>query len=323
LQDMPRPREYATFLLRVGIIERASWLRAGCFHVKNRTSKNLGMGHPPCFFDLGLHEFFGRDWTAMRAYMESGERDWSSRLGAGRSETGRANGASFSGFFLILFVGLGATGTGVSRAQNSAPTTDSVLGMMDKSAQDFRTLTADIEHIKYTDVVKDTSTESGKLYVRRDEKMRIEFTKPDPRTILRNGDNLYVFTPKINRVEEYDLGKNREMVDQYVLLGFGTKSENVRKSYLVTMLGETEFDHKKTVLLELTPKSDQVRKQIAKIQMWIDESSWLPIQQKFFETGSEDYLIFHYTNVMKNLKIGDSQFKQDWPKGVSRTKPRA
>ena len=90
----------------------------------------------------------------------------------------------FSGVFLILLAGLGAAGTGVSRAQNSAPTTDSVLGMMDKSAQDFHTLTADIEHIKYTDVVKDTSTESGKLYVRRDEKMRIEFTKPDSRTIF-------------------------------------------------------------------------------------------------------------------------------------------
>ena len=99
---------------------------------------------------------------------------------------------------------------------------------MDKSAHDFHTLTADIEHIKYTDVVKDTSTETGKLFVRRDEKMRIEFEQPDRRTILRNGDSLFVFTPKINRVEEYDLGKNREMVDQYVLLGFGTKSENVR-----------------------------------------------------------------------------------------------
>jgi outer membrane lipoprotein-sorting protein len=132
-----------------------------------------------------------------------------------------------------------------------------------------------------------------------------------------------VFTPKINRVEEYDLGKNREMVDQYVLLGFGTKSENVRKSYLVSVLRETELDHKKTVLLELTPKSEHVRKQIARIQMWIDEASWLPIQQKFFESGTEDYLIFHYTNVMKNLKIEDSRFKQDWPKGATKTKPRS
>jgi outer membrane lipoprotein-sorting protein len=153
--------------------------------------------------------------------------------------------------------------------------------------------------------------------------MRIEFYQPDRRTILRTGDSLFVYSPKINRVEEYDLGKNREMVDQYVLLGFGTKSENVRKSYLVTVIGETELDHKKTVQIELTPKSDQMRKQIARIQMWIDEASWLPIQQKFFESGSGDYLIFHYTNVMKNLKIGDGQFKQDWPKGVTRTKPRS
>jgi outer membrane lipoprotein-sorting protein len=211
----------------------------------------------------------------------------------------------------------------VSRAQSSAQTTDSVLAMMDKSARDFHSLTAEIEHIKYTDVVKDTSTESGKLWVRKDEKMRIEFVKPDPRTILRVGDSLFVFTPKINRVEEYDLGKNREMVDQYVLLGFGTKSENVKKSYNVNLVEETQLDGKKTALLELAPKSDQVSKQIAKIQMWIDEASWLPIQQKFFESGSADYLIFHYSNMMKNLKIGDSEFKQDWPKGVTRTKPRS
>lgn len=211
----------------------------------------------------------------------------------------------------------------VSSGQGTVWSTEGVLDMMDKSARDFHTLTADIEHIKYTDVVKDTSSETGKLFVRRDEKMRIEFMKPDRRTILRNGDSLFVFTPKINRVEEYDLGKNREMVDQYVLLGFGSKSENIKKNYLVTLLGETEFDHRKTVMLELTPKSDQVRKQIARIQMWIDEASWLPVQQKFFESGSEDYLIFHYTNMMKNLKIGDSQFKQDWPKGVQRTKPRS
>jgi outer membrane lipoprotein-sorting protein len=213
--------------------------------------------------------------------------------------------------------------TPASPAQGTQWTVDSVLAMMDKSARDFHTLTADIEHIKYTDVVKDTSTETGKLLVRRDEKMRIEFFQPDRRTILRTGDSLFVFTPKINRVEEYDLGKNRDLVDQYVLLGFGTKSDNVRKSYEVNVIGETELDHKKTVQIELTPKSDQMRKQIAKIQMWIDEASWLPIQQKFFESGSGDYLIFHYTNVMKNLKIGDNQFKQDWPKGVTRTKPRS
>jgi outer membrane lipoprotein-sorting protein len=202
-------------------------------------------------------------------------------------------------------------------------TSDSVLAMMDKSAADFHSLTADIEHIKYTDVVKDTSTETGQIFVRRDQKMRIEITKPDPRTILRSGDSLYVFTPKINRVEEYDLGKNRAMVDQYVLLGFGTKSQEVLRSYNVSLTAEEELDQRKTLVLELTPKSDDIRRQITKIEMWIDEASWLPIQQKFFEAAAGDYFLFHYSDIKKNLKIGDSKFKQDWPKDVNRVKPRA
>ena len=212
----------------------------------------------------------------------------------------------------------------VSGTQTSQKwTTEGVLEMMDRSAKDFRSLTSDIENIKYTAVVQDTSTETGQIFVRHDQKMRIDFTKPEPRTILRTGDLLFIYNPKLNRVEEYDLGKNRAMVDQYVRLGFGTRSEDLRKSYLVTALGEEELDHRKTVHLELTPKSDAVRAQIVKIEMWVDEASWLPIQQKFFETGSGDYILFHYTNMMKNLKIAESKFKQDWPRDASREKPHA
>jgi outer membrane lipoprotein-sorting protein len=222
---------------------------------------------------------------------------------------------------LGLFAAAGALLLPAEQTAGQASTA-TVLAMMDKSAADFRSLTADLENTKYTDVVKDTSTETGHIFVRRDQKMRIEIVTPDPRTILRTGDSLFVYTPKIKRVEEYDLGKNRAMVDQYVLLGFGTKSQNMLKSYDVKLAGEEQLDGKKAVLLELTPKSDDVRRQITRIQMWIDESSWLPIQQKFFETGSGDYIQFHYSSVMKNLKINDSRFKQDWPKDANRVKPR-
>lgn len=201
-------------------------------------------------------------------------------------------------------------------------TLEGVLSMLDRAAQDFHTLTADIEHMKYTAVVKDTSTETGQIFVRRDDKMRIEFQKPDPRTILRNGDSLFIYTPKINRVEEYNIGKHRAFADQYLALGFGTKGDTLKKNYVVTLIGEEEFDSRKTVVLELTPKSEQARSQIARIRMWIDEASWLPVQQKFFETSSDDYFLSHYTHIMKNLKISDAKFKPDWPKSVKVEKPR-
>ena len=225
---------------------------------------------------------------------------------------------------LVVATIFGAVSTFRSPAAQSSTgwSIEGVLGMMDKAAQDFHTLTADLEHIKYTAVVKDTSTETGHIFVRKDDKLRIEFTNPDPRTILRLGDELYLFNPKMNRVEEYNLGKNKALVDQYVRLGFGTRGEDIKKTYLPAVLAEEELDHKKAVVLELTPKSEQVRNQITKIQVWLDEASWLPIQQKFFEAGSGDYFLFHYTNAMKNLRLGDVKFKQDWPKSVTRVKPR-
>ena len=211
---------------------------------------------------------------------------------------------------------------GGKERQGGKVTLDTVMAMMDKSAKDFHSLTADIEHVKYTAVVKDTSTETGQIFVRKDEKLRIDFQKPDPRTILRNGDNLYIYTPKIGTVEEFNIGKNRAMADQYLALGFGTKSESLRKNYQVSLSGEEDLDGRKMAVIELVPNADDVRKQITKIEMWVDEASWLPAQQKFFEAGSGDYFMSRYKSVMKNLKIADSKFKPDWPKGTKVEKPR-
>src|SRR5580693_7555460 len=142
-------------------------------------------------------------------------------------------------------------------AQTTAKwTTEGALEMMDRSAKDFRSLTADLENVKYTAVVQDKSTETGQIWVHHDQKMRIDITKPEPRTMLRTGNSLFIYNPKLNRVEEYDLGKNGSMIDQYARLGFGTKSEDLKKSYQVSVTGEEDFDHRKTVVLELTPKSD-------------------------------------------------------------------
>jgi len=224
-----------------------------------------------------------------------------------------------------LFLVLAGTAVSYPRARAQAArnwTLDAVLEQLDRAARDFRSLTADIEHTKVTVAVDDTSTETGQIFVRRDDKMRIEITAPAPRTILRSGGALYVYTPGIKRVEEYDLGKRKELVDQYVLLGFGTRGSDLKKAYVLTLQGEESLDGRKVLRFELTPRSDQVRDQISKIEMWIDEATWVPVEQKFYETGSGDYFVFHYTNVARNTPINDGTFKPEWPKGVTKIKSR-
>jgi outer membrane lipoprotein-sorting protein len=200
-------------------------------------------------------------------------------------------------------------------------TLDSIFQQLNRASKDFQSLTADVERTKVTVVVNDRSTESGQIEVRRDDKMRIDMTSPDPRTILRDGDHLYIYNPRIHRLEEYDLGKHRALVDQFLLLGFGTSGDDLKKGYSVTFQKEETLGTQKVVRLELTPKTESVRAQISRIELWIDEATWLPAQQQFYEAGSSDYLIIRYTRMTKNPRIGDSRFKPRWPPGTSRVKP--
>ncbi|MFZ0978949.1 MAG: outer membrane lipoprotein-sorting protein [Candidatus Acidiferrales bacterium] len=198
---------------------------------------------------------------------------------------------------------------------------ESILKQLDEEAKDFHSLAADVERTKVTVVVDDRSTEIGTILVRGD-KMLLDMKTPDPRMILRTGDTLYVYTPGLKRVEEYNLGKNKQAVEQFLLLGFGTAGAELRKGYLITVMPEVTIGDHRTVELELTPKLDAVRAQISKIQIWLDESTWLPVQQQFYETGSGDYSIVKYSKIVRNAPVPESNFKPHWPKGTEKIKPQ-
>ena len=222
---------------------------------------------------------------------------------------------------LALLVGASLAAAAAQRSK-STWSLEEVLKQLDQEAKGFRSLTANMERTKVTVVVNDKSVESGRVSIRRDDKMLIELTQPDSRTILRTGDDLFIFNPKLKRVEEYNIGKHRAEAEQFLMLGFGTSGGDLKKNYLVTLRGEETIDQKRTLLLELTPKNDKVRNQISRIHLWIDTATWLPIQQQFFETGSGDYFLVRFTNIVRNPRMPDSQFKQNWPRSTQKVKPQ-
>ena len=225
------------------------------------------------------------------------------------------------GFLCVALCAAPLCSSATSGQSHGSWSLNNILAQLDAEARDFHSLEADVERTKVTVVVNDRSTELGTIAVRGD-KMLLEMKTPDPRTILRTGDTLYVYTPGLKRVEEYNLGKNKSAVDQFLLLGFGTAGAELRKGYLITVLPETTVGDHKTVELELTPKSDAVRAQISKIEIWLDESTWLPVEQQFFETGSGDYSIVKYSKIVRNAPVPESDFKPHWPKGTEKIKPQ-
>lgn len=208
-----------------------------------------------------------------------------------------------------------------AKGQSHNFTVDGVLRQLDNSARSFHSLSANVERTTVTVVVNDRSTEDGTLLVHGD-KMLLQMSPPDSRTILRNGDNFYVYTPGLKQVEEINISKNRDLADEFLSLGFGTSGADLQKAFKIHLVGEDKVGDKNDVELELTPTSAAVLRQFSKIQIWLDENTWLADQQQFTETGSGDYLIVRYTKVVRNANISDSQFKPHWPKGTEKVKPQ-
>jgi outer membrane lipoprotein-sorting protein len=205
-----------------------------------------------------------------------------------------------------------------AKSQGRAITLNGVLGQLDGASKSFRSLTADVSRTLVTVVVNDRSTENGTIEVRGD-KMLLTMTAPDQRTFLRNGDMAYLYTPGLKQVQEYNLGANRDLADQFLELGFGTSGKSMQKGYEIKLLGEQPLGDKKDIELDLTPRSPGVLSQIAKVQIWLDTATWLPDQQQITQP-SGDYSIIRYTKVVRNSNVPDSVFKPHWPKGTQRLK---
>ncbi|HTU34934.1 MAG TPA: outer membrane lipoprotein-sorting protein [Candidatus Acidoferrum sp.] len=224
-------------------------------------------------------------------------------------------------FLAVAGIGFGGLLTAAPARRPEIASLESIQRQMDDAAKNFHSLSANVERTKVTVVVNDRSTESGSIRVRGDKMLlELKTSEADTRTILRNGDNLYLYNPGLKRVEEYNLGKHRALVEEFLLLGFGTSGKDLRRAYRVTLAGEPIVEGKKTVELELTPKSADVQKQISKVNLWLDPSTMMPVQQEFYETGSGDYSIVRYSHVSENADIPESVFKAHWPKGTQKIK---
>ena len=200
--------------------------------------------------------------------------------------------------------------------------TSKVLSQMDQASKILSTLTADVIQTKVTVVVNDTSVETGKLFHKRSKnssKTKLEYDKPELKTLLIEKGKVWIYEPRINRLQEFDLGKDHSQAE-FFITGVGQSGANLSKSYNVKFLNEESVNEIKTAVLELKPKSDKVSSMFSKVQLWIDQTRWVPIQTRLTET-SGDYFTIQFNNIQLNPHLSDRIFKINAPPNVEKIKP--
>lgn len=208
--------------------------------------------------------------------------------------------------------------TGGLRAQS----VQAVLARMDQAAPKFRDMTANVQMVTYTAIIGDTMTENGTLKMQRlksnDVRAIIDFSQqPDSRVIAFLGKIVRIYYPNLKSYQDYEVGKNSDVLNQFLLLGFGSSGRELAQSYDISMEGQEKVAGKDTTKLMLIPKDSKVKEHLTKIEMWVPNDAAYPVQQQFYEP-SGNYRKVTYTDIKINPRLPQRTLELNLPKGVKR-----
>jgi outer membrane lipoprotein-sorting protein len=205
-----------------------------------------------------------------------------------------------------------------------ADTLNEVFARMDKAAAAFHGFKADISKVSHLDAINENTVDSGTITVRRakpqDMNMLVDFKVQEPKKVALSGKKVEIYYPKLNSVDQYDLSKEYKlMAQQFLLLGFGSTSAELKSAYTVSLGGPETVAGQKTTRIVLIPKDTELAKHYPKFELWISDETGIAVQQKLYGTGG-DYDVATYTN-MKLMNVPESDVKLQFPKDAVVNRP--
>jgi len=199
-----------------------------------------------------------------------------------------------------------------------------ILERMDRSAKEFRSLSAKMKRTDFNAVLNESTDSEGVIRLKRTKGGVVgivEFQPPEQRTYHFGGHTVEIYYPKAKTVEIYDAGKFASQMDQILLLGFGTSGADLTRTYQVKATDIETVGSVRTTHLDLTPKAEDLKKYFARIELWIPEGTSSPVQEKATQP-SKDYSIVSYSEMTLNPSLPESSFGLKLPPGVKQIRPQ-
>jgi outer membrane lipoprotein-sorting protein len=200
-----------------------------------------------------------------------------------------------------------------------------VLARMDQAAANFKSMTAQVNYVTHTEILNENDTEGGVVTMKKvqpDEvQERVDFTGPDAKIITFEKRKFQQYLPKIKTLQVYDLAKQGERLDKFLMIGFGTSGMELAKDYDVTVLGTESEKGQSAIHLQLIPKDPGDRRYIQKVEVWIpSEGDPSPLREKIIEP-SGDYRLVTYSGVKINPPLQPDAMQLKLPPGFKTEHP--
>jgi outer membrane lipoprotein-sorting protein len=182
----------------------------------------------------------------------------------------------------------------------------SILDRLNVAAASFQTMSADVEFDDITtDPIYDKDVFKGVYYFDRKGtalRMGAHFKehngKPSTKAYTYVGGVLKLHESGSSQVTTYtQAGK----FESYLVLGFGASGRDLAAKWDIKDLGPETIDGVSTEKLDLVAKDPDVRKNLAKVTIWVDPDRAISLKQIFTLNATSSKVCFY-----KNFKLNKS-----------------
>ena len=191
-----------------------------------------------------------------------------------------------------------------SAAAAAAPSFEELYSRGQKANAGITTLSARFVETTTPSLLTRPIVERGVLYVQRPaRKVAIRYTDPADRVVLIDGDRMVTSWPSRKILETRDIGATQKRIQKYF---DESDAAELRKVFDIEVRDRSERPGMRE--LAMVPKRKQIRENLAKLELWIEESSGLLHAMRMtFSNG--DTKLMEFSDVVPNAQISPEAFR--------------
>lgn len=193
-----------------------------------------------------------------------------------------------------------------------------ILAKMQTAHRSLRSMRTPMVQVRRNPQIGSIETDYGTLIYKPGSKgkskMRIDYTRPDQKSVSVVGENLVFYQPRINQALKTTLSKAAKgKTSSYsALVGLDSSLESLTRDYNVEYIKDELVNGEQATRLQLIPKASGP---FSRIELWVSNEFWLPVQYQMFERNGDSTLV-KFTKMEINPNLADSAFNVSIPSGT-------
>ena len=187
------------------------------------------------------------------------------------------------------------------------------MARFDAAQVNIHAISAHFEEVKTIALLKDPVVQSGEFYHTKPDKFLWEYTKPEPKLLMLNGEGIMAYYPSQKRAEEIKTRFGKRIVKY---LALGSVMKDLADEYDMTLSRENSVAG--TDLIVMKPRGKRIQKRLAEIRIWLDRELNQPREMAYLEADG-DRTHYKFDRIAINPQISVTKYQIKLPEGVTVT----